>query len=188
MCEWFELQWERGESVNFIADTLSGLHHFWPQIRGHLKEAWRLFPARAESGCSYKSSSAHGPAGACYCMPSRAERSTDLRLLDCRRFSCIIADWGNLALRYCDFEFNSICGIINLGSSKSGLRTGSQESVALRDPTTLALLDSLWMLHVNFFVTYFKLTCVSFKFVIFNISPTLYEEEEQPFCCNRGYL
>jgi hypothetical protein len=121
-------------------------------------------------------------------MPSRAERSTDLRLLDCRRFSCIIADWGNLALRYGDFEFHSICGIINLGSSKSGLRTGSQESVALRDPTTLALLDSLWMLHVNFFVTYFKLTCVSFKFVIFNISPTLYEEEEQPFCCNRGYL
>jgi hypothetical protein len=43
VCEWFELQWERGESVNFIADTLSGLHHFWPQIRGHLKEAWRLF-------------------------------------------------------------------------------------------------------------------------------------------------
>lgn len=152
------------------------------------ERSMETFSARAESGGSYKSSSAHGPAGACYCMPSRAERSTDLRLLDCRRFSCIIADWGNLALRYCDFEFNSICGIINLGSSKSGLRTGSQESVALRDPTTLALLDSLWMLHVNFFVTYFKLTCVSFKFVIFNISPTLYEEEEQPFCCNRGYL
>ena len=41
--EWVELRWTLGESVNSIADTLSGLHFYWPQVRGLLRESWRLF-------------------------------------------------------------------------------------------------------------------------------------------------
>ena len=55
-----------------------------------------------------------------------------------------------LALRFCDFEFNLKCGVIKLGASKSGLRTGSQESVAIRDTTTLLLLDTLWATSFHF--------------------------------------
>lgn len=43
ICEWVELEWERGQPLCHIADALSGLHHFWPEIKGRLKEAWRLF-------------------------------------------------------------------------------------------------------------------------------------------------
>ena len=32
LCEYVEAQWARGESVNFIADTLSGLHFFWAGV------------------------------------------------------------------------------------------------------------------------------------------------------------
>ena len=41
--DWIEWQWVRGESVGLIADALSGLHFYWPEVRGHLRGAWRLF-------------------------------------------------------------------------------------------------------------------------------------------------
>ena len=55
LCEYIELQWARGESLYFISDGLSGLHFFWPELRGILRNAWRYFktwrrieaPARA---------------------------------------------------------------------------------------------------------------------------------------------
>ena len=59
-------------------------------------------------------------------------------------FHALLRTGEILALRYCDFEFSTTCGVVNLGASKSGLRTGSEEAVALRDETTLLLLDTLW--------------------------------------------
>lgn len=41
--DFMELQWSRGESVGWIADVLSGLHFFWPELRGMLRQSWRLF-------------------------------------------------------------------------------------------------------------------------------------------------
>ena len=51
--EWIECQWVRGESVNVIADCLSGLHFFLPEIRGALRQSWRLFRSwrRVETPC-----------------------------------------------------------------------------------------------------------------------------------------
>lgn len=43
LCDWVEQQWARGEPLGHIADALSGLHHFWPEMKGRLREAWRLF-------------------------------------------------------------------------------------------------------------------------------------------------
>ena len=43
ICDFIELQWSRGESVGMIADVLSGLHFYWPELRGLLRQAWRLF-------------------------------------------------------------------------------------------------------------------------------------------------
>ena len=150
ICEWIEAQWARGESVNCIADALSGLHFFWPEIRGTLREAWRLFKQwrRVEA-------------------PSRAPPITQLlvRCIICRAvqrqelaFACLIAlgfhallRTGELmALRYCDIEFDLNQGVLSLGASKSGIRTGSKEAVALRDRCTLQLLDTLWTCHRHF--------------------------------------
>lgn len=51
--EWVEAQWVRGESVNLIADCLSGLHFYMPELKGTLRNAWRLFKTwrRVESPC-----------------------------------------------------------------------------------------------------------------------------------------
>jgi integrase len=144
LCEYVEAQWARGESVNFIADTLSGLHFFWPELRGLLREAWRLFKQwrRIEA-------------------PTRAPPITPLlvRAIVCRAvqrgdlafatlvavgFHALLRTGELLSLRYCDLEFNQTQGILSLQYSKSGLRTGTQEAVALRDVTTLQLLDTLF--------------------------------------------
>lgn len=150
LCEWIELQWTRGESVNAIADTLSGLHFYWPQVRGALREAWRLFkhwrrieaPSRAPPLTVLLAKA----------IISRAVQKGDL----C--FACIVAlayhallrTGEVLALRFCDLEFNLQCGVVSLQQSKSGLRSGSQEAVALRDRCTLQLLDTLWTCQRHF--------------------------------------
>lgn len=40
LCDYIEAQWARGESINVIAD---GLHFFWPELRGMLRNAWHMF-------------------------------------------------------------------------------------------------------------------------------------------------
>ena len=55
-----------------------------------------------------------------------------------------------MALRYWDIEFDLNQGVLSLGASKSGIRTGSKEAVALRDRCTLQLLDTLWTCHRHF--------------------------------------
>ena len=43
VCEWIELQWCRGESLGHIADALSGIHFFRPDLKGCLRQGWRMF-------------------------------------------------------------------------------------------------------------------------------------------------
>ena len=50
------------------------------------------------------------------------------------------AHWGTSEYKSKDFDLSEICGILRLPQSKSGLRTGSNEAVALRDRLTLQLL------------------------------------------------
>lgn len=40
------MEWARGAAVNDIADTLSGLHFFMPELKdlkGRLRQSWRMF-------------------------------------------------------------------------------------------------------------------------------------------------
>ena len=43
--EWVEECWAEGDSLSVAADTLSGLQHFLPDLKGHLRQAWRLIGA-----------------------------------------------------------------------------------------------------------------------------------------------
>ena len=147
ICDWIEYQWSKGTSVSDIADALSGLHFFWPEVRGRLRQSWRLFRnwRRIES-------------------PQRAPPLTALILralvaravllgnvpfatLLCLGFHCMLRTGELLAIQYQDIEFDARCGVISLQASKSGLRTGAQEAVAVRDHLTLQVLDALFSLH-----------------------------------------
>lgn len=143
LCEWIEAQWARGEPLCHISDALSGLHFFMPETRGKLKLAWRMFkdwrkieaPARA-------------PPITCVLVRAIVARAVhrnqlSFALLISLGFHALLRTGELLNLRYRDIEFSEHCGVVSLATSKSGLRTGTQEAVALRDSLTLDLLRTL---------------------------------------------
>ena len=42
LADYIEYQWAKGESLHHIADGLSGLHFFLPELRGLLRQSWRM--------------------------------------------------------------------------------------------------------------------------------------------------
>ena len=145
ICEYIELQWARGTSLYSISDGLSGLHFFWPEIRGLLRNSWRMFknwrrieaPVRAPPITPLLVRA----------MVARAVQRQDIA------FACMLALGFHALLRTGellmiarkDLELGADCGILRLPQSKSGLRSGSGEAVALRDSLTLQLLDT-WII------------------------------------------
>ena len=58
-------------------------------------------------------------------------------------FHALLRTGELLALQFRDLEISPECGIVSLKCSKSGLRAGAQEAVALGDPLCLQILDTL---------------------------------------------
>ena len=141
--DWVEYQWAKGEPLTLIADSLSGLHFYWPEVKGTLREAWRLFkswrriehPTRAPPLTPLLARA----------FVARAVHQGDVltATLIALGFHALLRTGELLALRYRDIEFDRNCGVLCLHQSKSGLRTGAQEAVAVRDSLTLQLLDTL---------------------------------------------
>ena len=148
--DWIELAWTRGFGVNNIADALSGLHHFWPGIRGQLRESWRLF----KSWRRIESPERAAPITFLLVRSfiARAVGQNDLAYatLLALGFHGLLRTGEFLALRFGDLEWNSTSGVISLHASKTGLRMGSCEAVAIRDPLTLKLLDTYFSLRTPF--------------------------------------
>eukprot|EP00438_Fugacium_kawagutii_P033223 Skav231044 [mRNA] locus=scaffold446:243817:254709:+ [translate_table: standard] len=141
--DWIEYQWARGEALTIIADSLSGLHFYWPELKGTLRHSWRMFrnwrrveaPARAPPITPLIVAA----------MIVRAVHRDELAfgVLLAVGFHGLLRTGELLSLQFQDIEFTSQCGVISLKSSKSGLRTGAEEAIAVRDPLTLQLLHTL---------------------------------------------
>ena len=141
--DFIELQWGLGEAVNDIADCLSGLHFYWPHVKGLLRQSWRLFRSwrRIESP-------QRAPPLTCWLVKAIVSRAVEkgavaFATLIALGFNCLLRTGEILALQFQDFEFNLECGVVTLRSSKSGLRTGTEEAVSIRDPLVLNLLHTL---------------------------------------------
>ncbi|CAL1164315.1 unnamed protein product, partial [Cladocopium goreaui] len=141
--EWVECQWVRGESVNVIADCLSGLHFFLPELKGALRQSWIEAPSRA-------------PPLTPELVKAIVARAVDQNHLAFATmvaigFHALLRTGEFLALQFQDVEFATSCGVITLKSSKSGLRHGSEEAVAIRDGLTLSLLETLFSVQEHGF-------------------------------------
>eukprot|EP00438_Fugacium_kawagutii_P003218 Skav200446 [mRNA] locus=scaffold1922:124146:126289:- [translate_table: standard] len=182
ICEWIEYQWARGEALAHIADSLSRLQFYWPALKGCLRLSWRMFrnwrrieaPARAPPIT---------PAIVAAMVVLAVERNQlAFAVLVAVGFHALLRTGEFLSLQFQDIEFTEQCGVISLKSSKSGLRTGTEEAVAVRDSLTLQLLqtlvtirkpsagDKLWPHSGQFFRTtyasylaYFGLEALAFK-------------------------
>ena len=150
VCDWIELEWSKGEAVNSIADCLSGLHFFWPEIKGILRQAWKMFRAwrRIESP-------QRAPPMTLLLAKAVIARAVELKdiafaALFSIGFHCMLRTGELMEIQYKDLELSSSVGIITLMSSKSGLRTGTEEAVSIRDSFVLNILNTLVCLQCQF--------------------------------------
>lgn len=141
--DWIELQWVNGESVGVIADCLSGLHWFCPEYKGHLKQAWRSFKSWRRIEAPQRAP----PLTALIvrAVVGRAVENNEIAFatLVAVGFHCLLRTGELLALQFKDIELGPHLGVISLMSSKSGLRTGTEEAVTVRDALVLDLLRTL---------------------------------------------
>ena len=141
--DFIELQWGLGEAVNDIADCLSGLHFYWPDLKGILRQSWRMFRAwrRVESP-------QRAPPLTLILVKAVVARAVEIgeiafATLFSLGFHCMLRTGELMEIQYKDLELSSSVGVLTLMSSKSGLRTGTEEAVSIRDPLVLNLLHTL---------------------------------------------
>eukprot|EP00435_Cladocopium_sp_Y103_P045333 s2195_g13.t1 len=143
LSDWVELQWVRGEPLTLIADCLSGLHFFWPEIRGSLKQAWRLFKSWRRVETPARAPPLTISLACAFVAKAVDAGKLPLAALLALGFHALLRTGELLKLRFCDIEWNHQCGVVSLHQSKTGLRTRSHEAVALRDSLVLQLLETL---------------------------------------------
>lgn len=143
LCEYIEAQWARGESLNMIADGLSGLHFFWPELRGTLRNAWRMFKSwrRVEAPCRAPPMTIQIARALVALAVEREDISFAAMIV--LGYHALLRTGELLELQFQDLELSLECGVVSLKGSKSGIRMGSEEAVALRDSLTLQVLDTL---------------------------------------------
>ena len=143
VCDFMELQWSRDEAVGYIADVLSGLHFFMPELRGTLRHSWRLFRQWRRVEAPQRA-----PPLTVWIVKAVIARALEIDQLAFAAlfavgYHCLLRTGELLALQFKDLELSSETGVISLYSSKSGLRTGTEEAVAVRDPLVLDLPRTL---------------------------------------------
>eukprot|EP00438_Fugacium_kawagutii_P036244 Skav236466 [mRNA] locus=scaffold2130:88860:94224:+ [translate_table: standard] len=141
---WIEECYMEGEAITSISDTLSGLHHFAPHLRGHLGKSWRLF--RLWRRIEKPAQAPPLPEGFLTAMVSRALELGQLDLA----VAMALGFWGMLRTGELMslFPFQILWGsnnaIVQLGATKSGMRRNQDENVMIEHGPTLLLLQT-WL-------------------------------------------
>lgn len=143
LVEWIEVQWARGEPLTYIADCLSGLHFLWPDLRGLLRQAWRLFKSWRRIETPSRAPPMTVALAQAFVARAVAQHNLAFAALIAIGFHGLLRTGELLSLRFKDIEVSTMCGVVSLHESKTGQRTGSKEAVALRDRLTLQLLETL---------------------------------------------
>ena len=140
--EWIEAQWISGTPLGLIGDALCGIHFFWPQVKGHLRGAWRLYKNWRKIE-----------------VPQRAP---PLPRVVCRALVGVFLEWEEPALAFLvalgfhtylrtgeilklqvrDVMLTPEHGVVSIKGSKTGLRFNVDEAVAINDKA----LHQLWEL------------------------------------------
>eukprot|EP00438_Fugacium_kawagutii_P007120 Skav222893 [mRNA] locus=scaffold1102:245989:248623:- [translate_table: standard] len=137
---WIEESYQEGEAITTISDTLSGLHHFAPHLKGHLGASWRLF--RLWRRIEKPTQAPPLPLSFASALVARAIETDhlDLAVMVALGFWGMLRTGELLSL----FPFQVLLGgdnaIIQLGATKSGLRRNQDENVVIEHTPTLLLL------------------------------------------------
>ena len=139
---YIEAMWEDGEVRGYVADTLSGLQHFVPGAKGHLKGAWRLLtawqrhelPARASP---FSVEQAWGLVGL-----ALRDKDVGLAAAYAISFVCFLrpAEILGLQASHCTFDLAKGRVVMDLGLTKGGKRQGRTEAVHTDQEDAVLLL------------------------------------------------
>eukprot|EP00438_Fugacium_kawagutii_P019293 Skav217196 [mRNA] locus=scaffold557:202048:208126:- [translate_table: standard] len=141
---WIEEQYLEGEAITTISDTLSGLHHFAPYLRGSLAKSWRLYRLwrRIEKPTQ-------APPLPKVFVTALINRALEMEYMDLA-VTVSLGFWGLLRTGELMtlFPFQILLGakeaILQLGATKSGLRRNQDENVVVEHLPTLLLLQT-WL-------------------------------------------
>ena len=143
IANWVQTEFEDGTPLHLVGDALSGIHHFEPFTRKRLPKSWRLYgiwrkyeiPCRAPPITQ----------DLCLAMAGWCIQHNELVMagLLLPGFHCLLRTGEILQLRPCDFVLDAISGVVSIPSSKSGVRNNSRESVIIKDPCTLEVVQAM---------------------------------------------
>ena len=141
--EWVEQQWIAGAPLGLVGDALCAVHHYWPQMKGKIRSAWKLFR-------NWRRLEVPQRAPPLPVLVARALVGLALQL-GCYEFGFLIAlafhaylrTGEFLRLRFTDVQASRDTGVVNIQASKTGLRFNTCEAVAIYDKTVLDLWQKL---------------------------------------------
>ena len=140
LCEdWIEHEWVKGTPLGLIGDALSGLHFFWPQVKGWLKGSWKLYKNWRKIEVPQRA--APLPLSVCKALVGLLLETDQVSLafLIALGFHTYLRTGELLRLRMIDITATSSQGVVTIRASKTGLRFNIDEAVTILDPTLLQL-------------------------------------------------
>ena len=150
LSDYLEYIWMEGEGRSLASDTIAGIQHYDPQIKGQLVGSWRLLktwvaneiPCRAPPLTEQALQTMVGHA----LFHQRYQFALSLLL----GFYGLLRTGELLSLRCKDVAQTTAASVavISLGMTKGGQRTGAAESVTITEEDTLRRLHQ-WKCHVS---------------------------------------
>jgi integrase len=148
LCEYVEYLWEEGDPRNYATDCLSGFQHFIPALRRRLPAAWQLLTAwsKHELPCRATPMPQAVVLALAGALEARNEWGMGLAILV--GYHCLLRTGEIVNIRCKDFAFGAGTTILQLPSTKSGVRFGHLESVVIDDRRLQQMLKAFVRRHL----------------------------------------
>ena len=147
LIEWIQHQYETGEGITTVNDTLCGLHHFAPFCKGTLVRSWRLFRVwrRIEKPLQ-------APPLPLFVFLGLLARALEMEQLSLAVLLCL-GFWGMLRTgemlkveRRHILQYQGTL-VIQLGQTKTGLRRAVDENVVLYDTVSNLIIGAFLQMN-----------------------------------------
>ena len=140
---WIEMAWEDGESLYVVSNALCGLHFYEPLTKHCIPSAWRLFATWRK--LEWPSRAPPLTRTIVMSLANYALSHQDLffAALLCLGFFGLLRTGEMLSLRGRDILCGSKQLVLSLKGTKSGQRNSADETVAIEDPFTILIIQTV---------------------------------------------
>lgn len=132
--EWVEMQWIKGTPLGLIGDALCGLQHHWPQLKGELRGAWKLYRNWRRIEIPQRAPPLPRPIALALVGLFLSWEEAHMAFLVALGFHTFLRTGEILKLEYRDIHLGPAGpGAVTVKRSKTGLRFNIDEAVAIYD-------------------------------------------------------